>query len=266
MTQAQPRPAPATHSVLGPLAEHRFLTVPQLALLLGVGEPAATRRCRQLAGAGLLRLERVFHRLPAAALITAGGLAAIGSRLAPPALNLAEYRHDVGVGWLWLAARAGRFGAPRELLTERVMQARDEALTLTGERPRAGIGVGIFGATGRVRSHYPDLLVALRSGGHVAVELELTTKSAPRTAAIMSAYASDARISTVVYLAGAETTARALQRAAAQAGIAERVHIRLLADDGIDGASIAGGPPARAAAAARGYTRAGRPASAGITR
>ena len=240
-----PQLTSAELSLLGPLAEQRFLTVPQLAVLLGVGETTAMRRCRSLADARLLRVERIFHRLPAAAMITAAGLAAVGSRLGPPALNLSEYRHDVGVGWLWLAARAGRFGEVRALFSERVLQGRDDAPAVAGEsraggEPRAGgIGVGIFGPDGRARRHYPDVLVALHGDGHVAVELELTAKSAPRMAAIMSAYASDARITRILYVAGSETVARGVARAAAGAEIAERVHIRLLAIDGIAGASIA---------------------------
>jgi hypothetical protein len=240
-----PQLTSADRSVLGPLAEHRFLTVPQLAVLLGVGETTVMRRCRALADARLLRVERIFHRLPAAAMITAAGLAAVGSQLGPPALNLSEYRHDVGVGWLWLAARAGRFGEPRALFSERALQGRDATPAAAGEphadgEPRAGgIGIGIFGADGRARRHYPDLLVALQGGGRVAVELELTAKSAPRMAAIMAAYASDARITRILYVAGSETVARGVQRAAAGAEIAARVQIRLLASDGIAGASIA---------------------------
>lgn len=237
---AQPELTSADLSVLGPLAEHRLLIVPQLAVLLGVGAATATRRCRRLADARLLRLERTFNRLPAAASIAAAGLQTIGSPLKPPAFNLAEYRHDVGVGWLWLAARAGRFGRPRTLLTERVMQARDDRQAGAHGAGGSGIGLGVFGADGRVRRHYPDLLIELPGGGNVAVELELTAKSSARMTAIMSAYASDARVARIVYLAGSETVARTVDRAAAAAGTADRVHIRLLAADGIEGASVAG--------------------------
>lgn len=225
-------------SVLGPLAEHRFLIVPQVALLLGVTERTAVRRLRQLEQERTILLGPVFHGLPWAASIQRRGLRALGSPLKPPQLNLNEYRHDVGVGWLWLAARAGRFGALDGIATDRHMQAEDLRASANGCAPPWGVGLGICGSNGRPKRHYPDLMLDTVSGHRQAIELELTAKSARRLSRIMTAYASDASVDHVLYLAGSRLIAKRLLEAAQGAGISERVHVQLLAPDGIMGAEI----------------------------
>ncbi len=235
-------------SVLGPLAEHRFLTVPQLAVLLAVTEGTATKRLSRLDHDGMLRLRSLFARLPPAASIETRGLRALGSPLKAPELNLNEYRHDVGVAWMWLAARAGSFGEPRGISTERRMQAEDGAAMAAGRSTAWGVGLGVLTGHGQAKRHYPDLMLDTASGHRVAVELELTAKSAGRMARIMSAYASDARVDHVLYLAATGTIATRAAESAARAGIRDRVHVQLLATDGIAGAGIG---RARAAVRAR---------------
>jgi hypothetical protein len=225
-------------SVLGPLAEHRILIVPQVALLLGVSDGTALRRLRQLEKERLLELRGIFKGLPAAAVIRGRGLRAVGSRLKPPQLNYNEYRHDVGVGWLWLAARAGSLGELRGLTTDRRMQAEDAAATASAQGSRWGVGLGLLGSHGQPQRHYPDLMLDMKSGHRVAVELELTAKSSGRMNRIMSAYASDSRIDHVLYLAANRSIAARVQQSARRAGIAERVHVQLLKPDGIAGAEV----------------------------
>jgi len=239
-------------SVLGPLAEHRFLIVPQLALLLGVTDGTAVRRLRQLEHRQLLELRGIFKGLPAAVVIRSRGLNAVGSPLKAPQLNYNEYRHDVGVGWLWLAARAGRLGELRGLTTDRRMQAEDVTAVAAGRSSRWGVGVGLLGSHGQPQRHYPDLVLDMASGHRVAVELELTAKSSGRMNRIMSAYASDARIDHVLYLAANSSIAARVQESARRAGIPERVHVQLLAPDGIAGADVG---------TVRGSERAGTPAA-----
>jgi hypothetical protein len=226
-------------SVLGPLAEHRTLIVPQVALLLGVGDGTAARRLRQLEQRQLLELRGIFKGLPAAAVIRGRGLRAIGSPLKAPQLNYNEYRHDVGVGWLWLAARAGSLGELRGLTTDRRMQGEDAIAVASGRQARWGVGLGLLGSHGRPQRHYPDLLLALASGHRVAVELELTAKSSGRMNRIMTAYASDSRVDEVLYLAANSSIAARVRESARRAGIPERVHVQLLAPDGIAGADVA---------------------------
>jgi len=235
-------------SVLGPLAEHRILIVPQVAALLGVSERTAVRRLKRLDDAGLVLHRQIFAGAPHAARITSPGLRAVGSELKAPSVNLNEYRHDVGVAWLWLAARAGSFGELTGMTSDRRMQAVDAAAVSAGGRAQWGVGVGMFGYHGTPQHHYPDLLLELASGHRAAVELELTSKSVRRMSRIMLAYASDARIDQVLYLVGNQRIAQRVTESARRAGIGDRVHVQLLAPDGIEGAALGGARvPPRAA-------------------
>jgi hypothetical protein len=225
-------------SVLGPLAEHRTLIVPQLALLLGVSDATAARRLRQLEQRQLLELRRIFTGLPAAAVIRSRGLRAVGSPLKAPQVNYNEYRHDVGVGWLWLAARAGSFGELRGVTTDRRMQAEDATAVAGGRSAPWGVGVGMLGSHGQPQRHYPDLLLETASGHRVAVELELTAKSSGRMNRIMGAYAGDSRVDQILYVAANSSIAARVRESARRAGIPNRVHVQLLAPDGIAGAEV----------------------------
>jgi hypothetical protein len=248
--------------VLGPLAEHRLLIVPQVALLLDVGERTAVNRLKALGQRGLLSFGPIFQGLPWAASIENGGLRGLGSTLKAPQINLNEYTHDVGVGWLWLAARAGSFGELRGLTTERRMQAEDGARGAAGQDSRWGVGLGLLNNHGHPQRHYPDLMLEMASGHRVAVELELTAKSAGRMQRIITAYASDARVDHVLYLAANAAIAARVSDSGHSAGIAERVHVQLLAPDGIQGAEIG---RRRAAGRAHAATRA-RATERGVTR
>ena len=242
MTRAEkPTLSDRDASVLGPLAEHRFLIVPQVAVLLGVTERTAVTRLRALAADRLIHFDPVFHSVPWAATIQARGLRALDSALrTPPRLNYNEYRHDVGVGWLWLAARAGSLGAAKAITTERRMQSQDAAAP-SGRAAKWGVGIGTLGSHGQPRRHYPDLMLDLTSGYRVAVELELTSKSSARMAGIMNAYASDASVDHVLYVAANRAIAGRVLESARRAGISQRVHVQLLAHDGIAGAELGRG-------------------------
>jgi hypothetical protein len=230
----------ADRSVLGPLAEHRILIAPQVAQLLGVAESTAAQRLRRLQRGGLVEYQRVFAGQPLATWITRRGLDAIEHRLPAPRVDLRGYRHDVGVGWLWLAAREGVFGELTGLTAEREMRASDARAggdlgDLIAREP-FGVGLGILTPHGQPKRHYPDLVLDTRSGHRVAVELELTAKSRGRMSRIMTAYASDARVDAVLYLVPTAAIARLVSDAARQAGIADLVHVQRLAPDAIHGA------------------------------
>jgi len=229
----------ADRSVLGPLAEHRILIVPQVAMLLGVSEDTATRRLNRLQSAGLIHHEHIFHRMPAAAWITRRGLDAIEHRLPQPRLDLRGYRHDVGVGWLWLAARAGNFGELTDLVADREMRAADARAFVAGKPVQYGVGLGLLGSHGQPQRHYPDLMLDTSGGHRVAVELELTAKSARRMARIMTGYASDASVDAVLYLVPTRALAQVVSDAARRAGISDLVHVQRIAPYGIVGASAA---------------------------
>jgi len=237
----------ADRSVLGPLAEHRILIVPQVAVLLGVSQGAAAKRLARLQSGGLVHYERIFHGAPAAVWITRRGLDAIEHRLPQPRLDLRGYRHDVGVGWLWLAARAGAFGELTGLVADREMRAADARAAFAGRPVQFGVGLGLLGSHGQPQRHYPDLMLDTGGGHRVAVELELTTKSARRMARIMTGYASDASVDAVLYLVPTRALGQVVTDAARRAGISDLVHVQRIAPDGIAGASLANVGSARRA-------------------
>jgi hypothetical protein len=195
---------------------------------------ALDARLRRLAAAGLITLQRIFEGRPAAVSITRSGLGAIESRLPAPRVELKAYRHDIGVGWLHLAARQGVFGTLTEVRVERELRSHDRRADREGAP--LGLGVGTVRQGGRPSRHYPDLLLTTADGRQVAVELELTAKSSDRLRRIMRAYASDPRVSAVLYLVPDAEGARRIETAARRVGIAPLVHVQRLAEGGIHGA------------------------------
>ncbi len=212
--------------VLRYVAEHRLVLGDQVQALLRLSSAAASTRLRLLAGAGLIRTERVFHRQPACHQITGKGLAAIGSDLPPPRLDLRGYRHDVGLGWLWLAARAGTFGPVSEITSERQMRSRDRIAESAGDPPPYGVRLGGIGPGGRERLHYPDLVLRTASGHRVAVELELSGKGRARRERIIASYGAERRIDAVLYLTDDPRVANAVSGTAARFGLCDVVHVQ----------------------------------------
>jgi hypothetical protein len=213
--------------VLEFLAEQRLAVTPQVRALLGVTLRAAQECLGRLRKGGYIEQQRIFVSYPACARITRTGLSAIGSSLPVPCIDLACYQHDVGLGWLWLAARAGVFGNLSELRSERDLRSHDAR---PGRDGRAlGVGLGIVGPGGREQLHYPDLLLRTAAGKRVAIELELTGKGDARLARIMMGYAADAQIDAVLYLVPNVALGERIAQAARKQGIAELVSVQLLA-------------------------------------
>ncbi len=205
------------------LAEHRVVRANQVEKLLGVSLDAARRRLNRLAVDGYVNRGTLYHRQPGHFLISSAGLRAIGSRLPVPTLRAADYRHDIGLAWVWLAARSGAFGPLRGMVSERQMSSHDA---------RAGAGAGeerfAVGRIGHTRhgGHLPDLLLHTASGHTVAVELELTHKTDRRLERILGAYAVDRRIDAVLYLVDDPRLARRIRTAAARVGAEDLIHVQ----------------------------------------
>lgn len=213
------------------VAEHRLVLCGHVQILLGVSAKTASRRLRALEQAGLVDREPLFHRYPAHYRIRRRGLDLIGSRLGVPnrGLNVA---HDVGVAWLWLAARRGTFGPLREVVSERAMRSRDGAEThavrVTGRTEHEPFAVRLSGQGpgGRPRLHYPDLVLVDGEGRRIAVELELSSKGRSRRHQIIGGYASDRRVDAVLYLVEDQRIAREVQDAARRFGFGPRVLVQ----------------------------------------
>jgi hypothetical protein len=220
--------------VLGLLAEHRVLVLPQIAATLAVSDRTAADRLRDLRELRLIGYDAIFRDQPAAVWITRRGLGAIESRLPPPGVDLKGYRHDIGVGWLWLSARRGAFGPLATLVSEREMRSHDLRSDRTGEP--FGVALGGFDSHGRMNRHYPDLLLTTTAGARVAIELELTAKTGRRLDTIMRGYAGDGRIDSVLYLVPNASLERSVAAAVARAGIPDLVRVARMASPVIEGA------------------------------
>jgi hypothetical protein len=218
-------------------AEHRLVLETQVATLLGTSLGAAAARLRVLAGENYLARRRLFAGQSAYCQIRPRGLAAVASELPPPRLKLADYRHDVGVAWLWLAARAGTFGRSAEVLGERRLRSHDGALSRRercgrpAEEPYA-VYLGGVDRVGNPRLHYPDLLLIDEQGTRIALELELSLKEPARRERILGGYAADGRIDSVLYLVEDDRRGQAIARAIAVSGrrteMLDRLHIQLI--------------------------------------
>jgi hypothetical protein len=180
------------------LAEHRMALPDHAAAVLDTTVEAARTRLTKLVKAGYVRSEPLFRAQPPMHLITRRGLEAVGSTLPAPRIDVRSYEHDVGVAWLWLAARRGTFGPWREILGERRLRSHDASRD-AGAEPLA-VRLGGVGPRGRERLHYPDLLLRTADGRRVALELELSPKGRVRLETILAGYGGDPRIDGVVYL------------------------------------------------------------------
>lgn len=78
--------------------------------LLGISAMDALGVLDSLVGKGLLSRTRVFPVRPACYMSTAAGLAEVGCSLPVPSLDLAHFRRDVALAWLWLQALDGKLG------------------------------------------------------------------------------------------------------------------------------------------------------------
>ncbi|MBV9837533.1 MAG: hypothetical protein JO156_05405 [Solirubrobacterales bacterium] len=220
----RPRVTARDQELLSFIAEHRLVLASHAQALLGTSAGAAYARLRALISLGLLSAETRFHRQPGCYQITHRGLELIGSELPRPNLDLREYRHDLGVAWLWLAARGEVFGPVRDVVSERRMRSRDGGAD--DRAGRFGVRLGGLGPRGRPRLHYPDLVMVDAGGRRVALELELTCKTRVRRETILAGYGAAPGIEAVLYLVEKRSVAQAVQVSARRLGVSGRVHVQ----------------------------------------
>lgn len=209
-------------------AEHRVVLAPQLHALVG---GAVRGRVTGLVREGLLR-HRPVHEPPGRCYsILRAGLAAIDSDLPVPRFSPHDYRHDVGLAWLWIAARGGGLGPLGDVVSERRMRSVDAAQAHAARLHGAamepfGVRLGGVGPGGRERLHYPDLLLIGPDGRRIAVELELTPKARTRRERILAGYGADRRLDGVLYLVDRRSVGQAIGRSAARLGLGDRVRVQ----------------------------------------
>ncbi|MBV8991426.1 MAG: hypothetical protein JO286_06205 [Solirubrobacterales bacterium] len=227
--------------VLAFAVAHHLILADHVASLLGSDADATRERLARLHFAGLIRRTRMLATHPGGYQITSAGLAAIASDLPPPRFDPRRYRHDIGAGWLWLAATTGgNFGPVEQVLSERQMQAHDtkrNAAELEAEPsdrrpdPTEPIGpcLGVHRGGTEVRPstglHYPDLLL-ITPAGRVPIELELSARGAERLGAIMSGYAAHPNIRGVLYMTDDHRVARLIDTLSTRLGISELIHLQ----------------------------------------
>lgn len=208
------------------MAEHRMVLERQVADLLRVPEARVQPRLRRLEAKGYLTRFCVYEKARCCR-IRSRGLAAVGSPLPTPQLNLGMYRHDVGVAWLWLAAQRGAFGAA-EVIGERRLRSHD---TGSPGNPYA-IRLGGYHGDGNERRHYPDLLLIDAQGRRLALELELTVKPLRRRESILAGYGADRRVDGVVYLVESHSQGRSIRRAlqasVSRLGLSDRIRVQVV--------------------------------------
>jgi hypothetical protein len=160
-------------AVLECAAVHDFINPIHVEALTGESNTSTRQRLVYLATHQLLTHRPTFHREPSRYQITSAGLRAIGSPLPLPRYEIIRnYRHQHGVVWLWLAARIGKYGDAQEILTPRVMRARDQADAAaphprwptathrpSRRRPRYGIRIPSDDPDQPAHIHYPDLML-----------------------------------------------------------------------------------------------------------
>ena len=212
------------HDLLAFVAVHRLVLAEHVKALLGVSPAAAYNRLRSLAAAGMLSTEQPYHNRPGHYQITRRGLDAIASELPRPGVDVRSYQHDIGLAWLWLAARSGTFGQLREVVSERQMRSHDGRLGDHGER--YGVRLGGVGPRGLERRHYPDLILDTAGGHRVAIELELSGKARTRRETILAGYGADRRIDAVLYFVEHQAVSRAIRTSAARLGISPLIHVQ----------------------------------------
>lgn len=172
-------------------------------------DPRVVRnRLLRLRTAGLMSSRRYFYEGSSAWTVTAMGLSEAGVDLPPSSVDIRTYDHDLRLALLWIDLEA-EFPAGR-LLSEREIRSLDGGVEDPTYCP------GTLGATGGARKiHYPDLAVEPTPGAEpVAIELELTPKSASRLEAILRLYKRAHHLSGVRYYIDDRLTENAVRRAA----------------------------------------------------
>ena len=206
--------------ILAFIGAHRFVLASQVQLFLELEPDVAAHRLRGLEGERLVRSERLLVGHASSVRITAVGLKEIGSRLPAPGFDLAGFRHEVGVVWMWVAAWHGVFGEAERVLSRRELEWLERA----GGDGGSGFAVLIGGARGAGVVRYPDvgLVTAKR---RIAIYLELRVPGSAELGSLLAAYRSTPGVA-VLFVTEDPGVADAVRAAAARLGMSDRVRVQ----------------------------------------
>jgi hypothetical protein len=188
----------------------------------GMSRSIAYQRLNSLTRDGLLEHHKVLYGRPGMYTATLAGLRWKGiGHLGVFSVRPGSFEHAWQVAQT--ATDLGRAMPDWDLISERQLRsAENEYGTLV-----ASIQVGK--ATANAKLHRPDLVLTPKRSLPVPIEVELSTKSASRLAAICRGWARARHINTVYYLA-APGPGRAVARAVRSTNAGERIRILDLDD------------------------------------
>jgi hypothetical protein len=189
----------------------------------GMGRSWAYARLASLVADGLLEQRMLLHRKPGLYVATAEGLRWRGlRRLGVYKVSPGSFEHAEQVAGVAVALHRGFPGweviSEREIRVEESDKGELLASARVGELPG-----------GRAALHRPDLALLSPEGRVLAVEVELSVKTASRLRTICRGWARARHVSHVYYLA-APSAARAVARAVKETRAQDRVTILALED------------------------------------
>lgn len=188
----------------------------------GLSRTVAYHRLSSLVHDGLLSHQTILYGRPGMYLASADGLRWQGNqRLGPGSLSPGGFEHAWRVAGT--AAALATSLPDWQLVGEREIRARE----LDSGEPFASAAIGAI--AGRPAMHRPDLALIAPDGRVVAIEVELSVKSATRLAAICRGWARARHVAHVYYLAE-PAPARAVERAVHATRTADRITIAGIGD------------------------------------
>ncbi len=183
---------------------------------------AAYQRLRSLTRDGLLEHHAVLYGRPGMYTATPAGLRWQGiSHLRACNIRPGSFEHAWQVAHT--AVELGEAMPDWDLISERELRA------IESEREELLASARVGQVASRAILHRPDLVLSCTAGLVIPVEVELSTKSASRLAAICRGWARARHVNTVYYLA-ALGPARAVQRAVDATRTADRIRVLSLED------------------------------------
>jgi hypothetical protein len=189
----------------------------------GMGRSWAYARLARLVADGLLEQRMLLHRKPGLYIATAEGLRWQGlRRLGVYKVSPGSFEHAEQVAGVAVALNRGFPGW--QVLSEREIRAEESDKGELLASARVGELPG-----GRAALHRPDLALLSPEGRALAVEVELSVKTASRLRTICRGWARARHVSHVYYLA-TPPAARAVGRAVKETRAEDRVTVLALGD------------------------------------